>query len=68
MTTAKELSSQDQEFPVLRSIQLDTTDLDQTLMLNLRELLNQDLFKYVQLNYFQKYNIELFALVKFLIW
>ncbi|RNA22042.1 peroxisome biogenesis factor 2 [Brachionus plicatilis] len=54
--------------PVLRVTQLDTNELDQSILLTLKQSLNQDIFKYIQHNFFQKYNTEIFAVIKCILW
>jgi peroxin-2 len=53
---------------VLRNAQLDTDELDQVLLQNIKSTLNQDSFKYLKLEFFQRYNVEIFSAIKFLIW
>jgi peroxin-2 len=53
---------------VLRVTQLDSTELDDLLLVNLKQSLNQDYFKYIQINFLQKYNVELIAFIKFILW
>lgn len=54
--------------PVLRVTQLDTLELDESLLATIKQSINQDLFKYIQTNFFQKYHTELYAAVKLLLW
>ena len=54
--------------PVLRVTQLDTNELDESLISTLKQSLNQDIFKYIQHSFFQKYNTEIFTTVKFFLW
>lgn len=54
--------------PVLRVTQLDTQELDESLLLNLKQSINQDFFKYIQYDFFQKYHVEIFTAVKFVLW
>ena len=68
MSLSKVEHQQTEHFPVLRAVQLDTSELDETLLVNLKQLLNQDLFKYIQFGLLQKYHVEIFALVKLFIW
>ena len=53
---------------VLRVTQLDTSELDDALLVNLKQSINQDYFKYIQLSFFQKYHTEIFAGIKCLLW
>lgn len=54
--------------PVLRVTQLDTNELDESLVLTLKQSLNQDIFKYIQQSFFQRYNTEIFTAIKFFLW
>ena len=62
------MSDNIQDFPVLRAAHLDTSDLDKNLLVNLKQLLNQDLFRYAQFGLLQKYHVEVYSIVKFVIW
>ena len=53
---------------VLRVTQLDSAELDDLLLVNLKQSINQDYFKYIQINFLQKYNVELIAFIKFILW
>jgi hypothetical protein len=54
--------------PVLRVAQLDTDNLEEALLLNLKQSINQEIFKYSRLNTIQKYSLEIYAALKFIIW
>ncbi|CAF0727457.1 unnamed protein product [Brachionus calyciflorus] len=54
--------------PVLRVTQLDTNELDESLILTLKQSINQDFFKYVQYNFIQKYHTEIFTAIKCVLW
>lgn len=60
--------SDNQIFPVLRVTQLDTNELNESLLLTIKRSLNEDFFKYIQFKYIQHYRIELFAGLKFILW
>lgn len=54
--------------PVLRVTQLDTNELNESFLLTLKHSLNEDFFKYIQLKYVQRYHVEIFAGLKFILW
>lgn len=56
------------ESPVLRVTQLDTSELNDTILLNIKQSINEDYFKYIQFNIFQKYHVEIYAALKFVLW
>lgn len=56
------------EYPVLRVTQLDASELDDALLVNLKQSINQDYFKYIQFSFLQKYHVEIFSAIKFLLW
>jgi hypothetical protein len=58
----------DSQQPVLRVTQLDTVELDDALLLNLKKSINEDFFKYIQSKTLQKYNVEIFTGLKMIIW
>jgi peroxin-2 len=58
----------DEKPPVLRVTQLDTNELNNSLLTSLKHSLNEELFKYINLNILQRYRVEIFAAVKFVIW
>ena len=62
------MTASSRDLPVLRVTQLDTNELDDALLVNIKQSLNQDFFKYVQFNFFQKYHTEIFAGIKLIIW
>jgi peroxin-2 len=66
MTTSPESNNLDN--PVLRVTQLDTSELDEALLINIHQSLNRDYFKYVQFNFLQKYHNQIFTGVKLIIW
>jgi hypothetical protein len=55
-------------YPVLRAIQLDSAELDQTLIINLKQIFYNDFFKYCNNDLLQEYNQELYLIFNFLIW
>lgn len=63
-------SSNENEFEsrVLRVTQLDTFELDKELLEILKNSLNEDLFKYIQVKFLIKYQIEIFTAIKALLW
>jgi peroxin-2 len=61
-------SNQNDKQYVLRVTQLDSAELDDLLLVNLKQSINQDYFKYIQINFLQKYNVELIAFIKFILW
>lgn len=56
------------DHPVLRVTHLDTQELDESLLEQLKHSLNQDYFKYMQTDFFQRYHTEIFAALKILLW
>ena len=54
--------------PVLRVTQLDTHELNESLLLSIKRSLNEDYFKYIQLKPIQRYHVEIFAGLKFILW
>ena len=61
-------SSSDPDYPVLRVTQLDTSELDEALLVNIHQSLNRDYFKYLQINFLQKYHNQIFTGIKLIIW
>ena len=55
-------------YPVLRVTQLDTAELDSSLLSTIKHSINQDLVRYLQSTFFQKYHAEIFAALKFVLW
>ena len=66
MTSNNYASSVD--YRVLRVTQLDASELDEALIVNLKQSINQDYFKYIQSSFFQKYHVEIFTGIKCLLW
>lgn len=62
------MSDENADIPVLRVTQLDTNELNESLLLSLRRSLNEDYFKYIQLKHIQRYHVEIFAGLKFILW
>ena len=56
------------KYPVLRVTQLDTSELDSTLLANLKHSINEEYFKYIQLNFVHRYHVEIFSALKFILW
>lgn len=54
--------------PVLRVTQLDTNELNESLLSTIKRSINEDFFKYIQLKFVQRYQVEIFSGLKFLLW
>jgi hypothetical protein len=54
--------------PVLRVTQLDTNELNNSLLNNLKHAINEDFFKYIQSNLVQRYHVEIFSVLKLVLW
>lgn len=54
--------------PVLRVTHLDTQELDESLLVQLKNSINQSYFKYMRTDFFQRYQPEIFAALKFILW
>ena len=54
--------------PVLRVTQLDTNELNESFLLTLKHSLNEDALKYIKIKYVQRYHVEIFAGLKFILW
>lgn len=60
--------SDNENSPVLRVTQLDTNELNESLLLTIKRSLNEDYFKYIQFKYIEHYRVEIFAGLKFILW
>ncbi len=62
------MSDNIESYPVLRVTQLDTNELDQSLLLTIKNSINDEFFKYIQFKFIQQYRLEIFAALKFILW
>jgi len=62
------MSDKIDSYPVLRVTQLDTNELEESLLLTIKHSINDDFFKYIQFKFIQQYRLEIFAALKFLLW
>lgn len=62
------MSDSNLEYPVLRVTQLDTHELNDNILLNIKQSINEDIFKYVQYHFFHKYHLEIYSALKFILW
>lgn len=53
---------------VLRVTQIDTFELDKELLEMLKNSLSEDLFKYIQVNFLIRHQVEIFTAIKVLLW
>lgn len=56
------------EWPVLRVNHIDSAELNDSILLNIKQSINEDYFKYIQFNFFHKYHVEINAALKFILW
>lgn len=63
-----ELTAATAAAPVLRVTHLDANELDESLIAHLKQTINQNIFKYMRTDFFQRYQPEILAALKFALW